>query len=251
MPEDPDPATPAGGYDELAADTEELEQWESPWGDSHYQEHYVWPAAKSLLPEVTNLDVLDAGCGIGHYTEWFLANGAAVVGVDASREALTAARERCGETATFYEHDLAAPLEFASADTFDLVFSNLVLDHIEAWRPVFAEFARVLKPGGTLVFTTIHPFRRYLNHRDDLESYYETTGYVVEWGSTDTPIESYYRPLGEVINPLASTGFTIEEFREARPQESYERHQPRRYDHAMTKPDTLCVRARLAPSRTE
>lgn len=245
MSDDREPSITTHGYDQLAAEMEELEQWESPWGDSHFQEHYVWPAVKPLLPDVTGLDVLDAGCGVGHYTELFRDNGATVVGVDVSEEALAVARDQCGESVTFHGHDIAEPFEFAASGTFDLVFSNLVLDHIEDWRPVFDEFARVLKPEGVVVFTTIHPLRRYLNHEDELESYYETEGYVVEWGSTDAPIKSYYRPIEEVVDSLTSTGFSITEFREARPQKSYEQYQPERYESATTKPDTLCVRAQL------
>jgi len=247
MSDDTDERVTVAGYDRLAGSVD-LDQWESPWGDSHYQRHYVWPAVASMLPDVTGLNVLDAGCGVGHYTEWFHDNGAAVLGVDASKDALSSARERCPDDVRFSQQDLTESFTFADADSFDLVFSNLVLDHIEHWRPIFESFARVLRPGGTVVFTTIHPFRRYLNHREGLESYYEIEGYVVDWGSTNVEIESHYRPVGEVINTLADAGFRIEQFREARPQERYEDHRPERYEHAMEKPDTLCVRAEL-PAR--
>lgn len=233
------------GYDQLVREAEHLEQWESPWADSHYQRHYVWPAVRPLLPSVANLCVLDAGCGVGHYTKWFAENGASVVGIDMNIEALTAARNRCEGDATFYQQDLTESFEFASAHTFDLVFTNLVLDHIEDWGDVFSEFARVLKPDGALVFTTIHPFRRYLNHREELKNYYEVEGYVVDWGTINAQIKSYHRPLGEIINPLTRAGFSITEFREARPQDEYEKHEPERYKRAMNQPDTLCVRARF------
>lgn len=231
------------GYDRLAREADRLERWESPWADSHYQAHYVWPAVRPLLPDLGGLSVLDAGCGLGHYGKRFLDGGASVVGIDASEEALAAARSRCGG-ATFVRQDLTEPFGFASAGAFDLVFCNLVLDHIEDWRPVLSEFARVLTPGGVLVLTTIHPFRRYLNHRDELESYHETEGYAVEWGSTDACIESYYRPLEEVIEPLVAAGFAVTAFREPRPQSEYEAHEPERYEAATNRPDTLCIRAR-------
>lgn len=68
------------------------------------------------------------------------------------------------------------------------------------------------------MFATIHPIRRYLNHQEELTSYYETEGNVVEWGNPDAEIESYYRSIGEVISSLVITGFTVTEFREAKPQ---------------------------------
>lgn len=235
-------STTERGYDRLV-DEPALERWASPWADSPYQEHYVWPAVRSLLPDLEGLSVLDAGCGVGHYAERFLSAGADVVGVDASAEALAAARERCGDRATFHRRDLADPLAFADDGAFDLVFCNLVLDHVEAWRPPLAEFHRVLEPGGVLVFATVHPFRRYLNHRETLSSYHGTEGYVVEWGNTDTEIRSYYRPVGEVVGALADAGFAITEFLEAQPEPAYEEHEPERYEAALERPDTLCVRA--------
>lgn len=232
------------GYDRLAGDPDRVERWASPWVDSPYQTHYVWPAVRQLLPDLANLRVLDAGCGIGDYTARFLDEGASVVGVDLSAESLERARDRCGTRAEFHRQDLTEPFEFASDGSFDLVFANLVLDHVEDLGPVFDEFDRVLTSEGTLVFATIHPFRRYLHHRDDLASYYETEGYVVEWGNTDARVIHYYRPVGEIVNTLADAGFAVTEFREATPSPEYEEHQPERYETAMERPDTLCVRAR-------
>lgn len=236
-------STTERGYDRLV-DHPELERWASPWADSPYQEHYVWPAVRSLLPALEGLSVLDAGCGVGHYTARFLEAGADVVGVDVSTDALAVARERCGDRATFHRQDLADPLAIADDGAFDLVFCNLVLDHLEAWRPPLREFHRVLASGGVLVFATVHPFRRYLNHREELASYHETEGYVVEWGDTDAEIRSYYRPVGEVVESLADAGFAITDFLEARPEPAYADHEPERHEAALEQPDTLCVRAR-------
>lgn len=232
------------GYDHLATRRETLERWESPWADSPYQKYYVWPAIRRMLPDVSELDVLDAGCGIGDYTGALLERGASVVGVDTSENALATARERFGDRATFHRQDLTEPLAFASAGRFDLVFCNLVLDHIEDWGPVFSEFQRVLTPGGEVVFTTIHPMRRYRRHRDELTSYYETEAYVSEWGTTDARIASYHRPVEAILESLTEAGFSVDEFREAIPQDEFEEYDPERYETAMERPDTLCVRAR-------
>ena len=39
-------------------------------------------------------------------------------------------------------------------DTFDLIFSNSVMEHVQSPELVFRELARVLKPGGSLLFKT-------------------------------------------------------------------------------------------------
>lgn len=242
-----DDAVTAQGYDRLAGDPPELDRLASPWADSPYQRHYVWPAVRRLLPDLSGRRVLDAGCGVGHYAAWFHEQGATVTGVDASREALAAARERCGDAVRFRRLDLTDGLGFADDGTFDLVFCNLVLDHVADWEPVLSEFRRVLEPGGRLVVATIHPFRRYLNHREELDSYHETERYVVEWGDTDVEIPSYYRPMSSVVGPLVRAGLSITAFREPTPTDAYRDHDPERYETASEAPDTLCIRARAPP----
>lgn len=239
--DDPNYRETIAGYDLLVEQADTIPV--SPWGDSDYQKHYVWPAVRPLLPDVADKRVLDAGCGIGDYTGWFLESGATVVGVDASEQALTTARDRLGDQATFYRADLTESLDFAENETFDLVFSNLVLDHIEHWNPVLEGFYRVLTTDGVLVFTTIHPLRRYQLHQDEVESYYTTEAYVKNWGGTGAQIASYHRPIGEIINALTRNGFTIDEFQEPTPPEEYEKCNPERYKKAMNRPDLLCVRA--------
>lgn len=240
--ESSDSSRTLAGYDQLAAAGADLAY--SPWGESRYQEHYVWPAVRPLLPDVDGARVLDAGCGVGDHVPWFLDRGATVVGVDGSERAVDVARDRLGDCATFHVADLTDPLSFAADGGFDLVFCNLVLDHVEDWTPVFAEFERLLREGGVVVWTMIHPMRRYRRHRDELTSYYETEAYVGCWSETDAELVTYHRPVGDVLGVLGETGFVLEEFLEATPQPSYEAHNPERYERAMREPDTLCVRAR-------
>lgn len=228
------------GYDILAEKKDAVET--SPWGDSEYQQYYVWPAVRSLFPQIEGTRVLDAGCGIGEHTGWFLDRGAEVVGVDASDEAIGVARDRFGDSATFHRADLTEPFGFASVDEFDLVFCNLVLDHIENWKPVFEEFHRVLTADGELVVTTIHPVRRYSHHEDELTSYYETEAYVVDWADTGARIAQYHRPISEIFDSFIETGFDVTAFQEITPHQVYKGHDPERYEKASKEPDTLCIR---------
>jgi len=234
------------GYDILAENNDAVEI--SPWGDSQYQQYYVWPAAQAVLPQVGGTRVLDAGCGTGEHVGWFLDHGAEVVGVDASGEALETARDRFGGRATFHRADLTEPLEFASEDRFDLIFCNLVLDHIENWDPVFEEFRRVLTADGDLVITTIHPMRRYSQHTDELTSYYETEAYVVNWADTGARIAQYHRRISEILDSFIEARLNVVAFREITPCPGYEEHNPERYEKAMKEPDTLCIRGQPAGS---
>jgi SAM-dependent methyltransferase len=104
------------------------------------------------LSEVSQL--LDVACGSGGPTLRIArATGAAVVGVDLHDQAIAKARAQITtETARFEVHDAAQPLAFERA-SFDAVICVDAINHFADRPRVLAEWRRVLKPGGRLVFT--------------------------------------------------------------------------------------------------
>ncbi len=61
----------------------------------------------------------------------------------------------------FVCHDLTRPWPLEDASV-DLMFGNLVLEHLETLDFFFVEAARTLKPGGKLLVCELHPFKQYL-----------------------------------------------------------------------------------------
>jgi len=116
---------------------------------------FDWDAiVLDILDRLPAGDALDAACGTGRYTALLAARGHRVTGVDGSPDMLARARERVPD-ASFLRGDLhRLPVADRSAD---LVTCALALTHVSALGPVFAEFARVLRPGGHLVLCDIHP----------------------------------------------------------------------------------------------
>ena len=105
-------------------------------------------------------DVLELGCGTGKNSEWLAAGAASVLALDFSAGMLARARERVPAAhVRFVEHDLRARWPAADA-AFDRVIADLVLEHVEHLPPIFAEAARVLRPGGLAFFCELHPFRQ-------------------------------------------------------------------------------------------
>lgn len=109
----------------------------------------------SLLGDVSGRDVLELGCGTGHLSAWLARRGAHPIGLDSSRAQLATAR-RCQRTFAIdfplVEGD-AEHLPLA-ASRFDLVVSEYGAAPWCAPERWLAEAARVLRPGGTLVFLT-------------------------------------------------------------------------------------------------
>lgn len=212
--------------------------------------YYERPATLSLLPEVTNKKVLDAGCGPGVYSAWLVENGAEVIAVDASGKMVELARRRLGDAVQIHQADLGKRLDFLESSYFDLVLSPLVLDYIEDWRAAFAEFRRVLRPGGHLVFSIGHPHFDYKYFKS--ANYFATELVGSEWkgfGETRVYVPTYRRPLSEIVNPLIETGFHVERILEPRPTEKFREALPDKYQELMREPGFLCVRARsMKPS---
>jgi SAM-dependent methyltransferase len=116
----------------------------------------MWEVSETeltALPEVAGRDALELGCGTGYWSAWLARRGARVVGLDNSERQLETAR-------TFQaEFGIEFPLLHASAESiplpdasFDLVLSEYgasIWADPYAWVP---EAARVLRPGGVLVF---------------------------------------------------------------------------------------------------
>lgn len=211
-----------------------------------YNAHLEVPATRELIPDVSGKRVLDAGCGTGIYTEWLLEQGASeVVGVDASEGMLANAREALadhpehGDRVTFHRANLAEPLEFLDDDAFDGIVSALVLGYVENWRSTFREFARVLAPGGFLVFSVGHPMDQ-ISEDDETSNYYAVERQVKNW-SVDVPY--YRRPLAEMLNPLLEAGFALDRVVEPQPTEEFAELKPEAYEKESRWSVFLCVRA--------
>jgi SAM-dependent methyltransferase len=132
--------------------------------------------------------ILDAGCGPGGTTQ-ALATLAPTIGVDLHPRALALARRRGVGPLV---HADVSRLPFADA-SFDAVVSVDVLYHrqVEDDRAVLAEFARVCRPGGSVVLwlpayawmrsahdAVVHTARRY--SRTGLRRLAAETGLAVE-----------------------------------------------------------------------
>ena len=93
--------------------------------------------------------VLDAGAGTGRFSVPLLKAGCEVVALDISPAMLRIAQRNSGGALPGVVGDLLA-LPFADA-AFDSVVSITVVEHLPHYREAFAEFVRVLKPGGTMI----------------------------------------------------------------------------------------------------
>ena len=116
---------------------------------------------RETLAPLTFEHCLEIGCGTGKNTAWLMQKAASVTAVDLSDEMLSKAKEKItGSNVNFVQADIMQPWTFATK-AYDLVGFSLVLEHIEELQPVFAKVAAVLKSGGYLYISELHPFKQY------------------------------------------------------------------------------------------
>ena len=137
-------------YEELAGEYDVRIPGETPADDRFTATEMEFVLARAAATD----HVLDMGCGTGRFTVPLAERAARVTAFDLSRSMLGVCEQKLRErslSADIREGDMAS-LPFAD-ESFDLVTSMLALMHIPvADRPaVFAQAARVLKPGGRLV----------------------------------------------------------------------------------------------------
>jgi len=177
---------------------------------------YERPAILVLAGDVAGLRVLDAGCGSGAHAAALVERGAIVSGCDLSEGLLEIARQRLGDRVPLVRADLNAPLPYDDAQ-FDMVVSALALHYLEDWTTPLAQFRRVLKPGGRLVFSTHHPFMDHAFAQG--ENYFATYAFDDTWvkNGVEMTMRFWHRPLAKMIEAIQGAGFTLERLVEPMP----------------------------------
>jgi SAM-dependent methyltransferase len=233
---------PAFSYDEIA------DLYAARVDSAPYNALYERPAMLELLPAVDGHRVLDAGCGAGWYAAQLAARGARVTGIDASAAMIAYARDRfaappdsaLASRVEFAVADLQQPLAFADA-SFSGIISSLALHYIRDWRPMLAEFRRVLEPGGWLLFSTHHPLAEAVRLRP---ARYLDTELVEDYWKWVGTVRYYRRPLGAIVEAIADAGLAIEKLVEPLPTEEFRRSRPDSYTRLLAQPEFLIIRAR-------
>ncbi|MCW2543162.1 MAG: ubiquinone biosynthesis protein [Frankiales bacterium] len=116
----------------------------------------VMATVDQKYPGLSHGDALDFGCGLGRLTQPLAELFQRAVGVDISEPMVVQARQlnQAGDRCQFV-HNTRADLQQFPDESFDLVYSHIVLQHIPQpfTKAYLAEFRRVLRPGGVATFT--------------------------------------------------------------------------------------------------
>jgi ubiquinone/menaquinone biosynthesis C-methylase UbiE len=154
------------------------------------------PVVRRMIDACPVGAALDAACGTGRHTEYLAERGHRVVGVDASPEMLDRARSRLPEADLRIGRLEALPLETGS---MDLAVCALALTHTPEVAPAVRDLARVLRPGGRLVISDLHPTMMVLGG----------TGFFLQADGTAGNVRSHYHPHAEYLAAFAAAKLQV------------------------------------------
>ena len=234
---------------------EEAAAWHGPLARDHWAQAEpswgLWATPESqvrvLTDGIAGMRAIELGCGTAYVSAWLARAGAHPVGIDLSEKQLTTAR------AMQAEFGIDFPLVLGNAervpyedDTFDLAISefgaSLWCDPYQ-WIP---EAARILVPGGRLVFMRYSPLFALCVPSEGPVSTKLSRG---QFGLTrlhrETHVE-FILPHGEMLRLLRSCGFVVEDLIEIQAPRSARDYEEVSADWARQWPSEEIWKARLA-----
>jgi SAM-dependent methyltransferase len=176
-------------------------------------------ALAELLPPGPGTAV-DVGCGTGLHAAVLAARGFRVLGLDYSADQLRIARDRLPVVRA---DGRALPLPDGSVAVAASLLTHTDLDGFDR---LVAECARILQPGGALVYVGVHPcfvspFVEPVPDGRTLHPGYRSVGWQRRTPFTGDAVRHrvgvHHLPLGELLTALAQPGLRLEQVVERGP----------------------------------
>ena len=159
---------------------------------------------------------------------------------DASPVMAGLARQQTAGRVRIDQAVLGDPLPYPD-NAFDLVVCALAIHYARDRAAAFAEFFRVLRPGGAAVVSTQHPVTDWLRKGG---SYFQATLETDIWHtpSGDHPVHFWREPLSALCTAATDAGFLIERVIEPVPAETMRERYPEDYEKLNREPGFLILR---------
>lgn len=195
-----------------------------------------WKVVQPLVPDLKDAHVLDLGCGSGWVCRYAREHGAAsALGIDVSATMLEKGKRDFPEdkAITYEQRDLEDNLELPTGK-FDFVFSSLAFHYVVHFPELVDQIGKSMKPGGTLLFTCLHPIRsagetRWVEHVEPqqkwaVDKYLVEGTRLIEW--LGYPVKFQHRTITGYFKEFLRVGFVLQSFTEWAPKDEELREFP-------------------------
>lgn len=143
---------------------DKFNQISSEWWDVHgpfKALHTLNPCRVEFIQQhisLANKRLLDVGCGGGLLAESLAKAGARVTGIDMAPVAIRTAQTHADQQDLLIDYHLASAEAYAAdhAGTFDCVTCMELLEHVPDPSSVVKACSQLVKPGGTVFFSTLN-----------------------------------------------------------------------------------------------
>jgi 2-polyprenyl-3-methyl-5-hydroxy-6-metoxy-1,4-benzoquinol methylase len=212
--------------------------WDQQMGEGNdFHKSLIEPAQLELLSIAEGAVVLDAACGNGQFARKLAELGAHVTAVDASDRMIAHAKGRSKDYLDRIDYRVVdctdhQQLTKLGEKRFDHVVCTMALMDMTEVEPLISAAAELLKPGGSFVFSLLHPCFNSGMAKQGMEQHdiggelvreffvrvsrYSRPATTKGLAMRGQPVAQYYfhRSLADLLQPFFSFGFVLDGLRE-------------------------------------
>ncbi|MCL2566654.1 MAG: bifunctional 2-polyprenyl-6-hydroxyphenol methylase/3-demethylubiquinol 3-O-methyltransferase UbiG [Alphaproteobacteria bacterium] len=155
---------------------------------------------------LSNIEILDVGCGGGILSESFAKLGYKITGIDASSASIAAAKKHAEENSLNIEYINILPEDFLAQNPhkkFKVIFVMEIIEHVNSAIDFLNTVSQFLEEGGLLFFSTIN------RNLKSLILAKWTAEYILNWVPKGTHDHAKFLKPAELNNMLVKNSVKI------------------------------------------
>lgn len=206
------------------------DEWFEMAQTEHTRIRFILPNMLNFMGDVHGLKILDLGCGEGGYSRELTKRGAQLVSIDCSERAIEHAVTLAEKENLAIAHYIrnSNDLFDIDAEQFDIVLCSMMLMDCEDFEGTLREVVRVLKPGGRLFASVLHPCfdgnhdtgigrqGHGVDRQVVVMNYFEPKEWVAPLWRGTIPVIWRHRTMEDYVKTFLKVGLTIVDLNEPR-----------------------------------